>query len=88
VEVDDGGLVRPGARRRGAGEQKLLDTVQCHLLQDRGAEGGRPLIDQPQQNRELQSLLHAGWLSACSGNQKWVSRVLTVTPENGTPSLG
>jgi hypothetical protein len=37
--VDDGGLVRPGVRRRAAGG--LVDTVECHLAGQRlrGAQG-------------------------------------------------
>jgi hypothetical protein len=33
---------------------------------DRGPEGGRPFVDQPQQIGELQSLFHADCLSPCS----------------------
>jgi hypothetical protein len=109
VEVDDGGPVRPGARRRGAGEQKLLDTVQCHLLRQRlrGTQSELRVIGVHRNLLELvpgdgtgglrrlrlapprpAAAILAGCPSACSGNQKWFSRVLTVTPENGTPSPG
>ena len=39
--VDDSGLVRPGDRRRAAGGQELVDTVEGHLVRQRlrGAHG-------------------------------------------------
>ncbi|WP_405117105.1 hypothetical protein OG559_22125 [Micromonospora sp. NBC_01405] len=43
--------------------------VEAGRRSDRGAEGGRPFVNQPQMIRERQSLLHSGFLPVCSENR-------------------
>jgi hypothetical protein len=63
--------VEPGPWRSRPGRHLQLEAGRGH---DRCAEGDRPFVDQPQQNGELQSLLHADCLSPCSANRKRLSQ--------------